>query len=862
MYCYSIVQSHLIERSHQLGILADAVAGSEGKVVLVSGEAGHGKTSLVGAVLGDLDHRYHVLTSACEPLDIPAAFGPLFDLIDELPEDLRNDVKSGSGRMSVYAGMLDMIKNDRCVLVLEDLHWADEATLGLTRYLGRRVAATNSVLIVTYRSEELDVNPRLRLVVADLGPAAVRIDVPALTVEGVRHLVARSVVDPEKLYEATLGNPFFIEEVLRHPGLEVPPTVQNAVLANAEQLPDEALELLQLIALNPDGLSRDILEQLGDRDGVHTDLAFHRRLLVSFRDQVACRHELIRQSLVQALPPALKQRLHERLLEILERRAMDSPDVARLAYHGVGAHDAERAIRYSLRAGSDASKAGAHREAAFHYDNALEFDSLIDGPELSGVLLVAAQEHLFINNFERAVELSRRRIGLADSPHQEARARAWVAFFEARLNDYPAALTEAENAIAVLRGMQPSDELALALEVAASVRGIRGESEDSMALAEEALGMARSCGAVDIEVNTLITLGTTRWLHGNPEGRTLIEEAVRLGVENRAGEFSARAMNNLGVISLFDWDLDGARMWFERQTEYCSGNELEAWYMAGVVSGASIAVEAGRWDEADAGLERVWGQRTCYSSEIEVLTAAATLRIRRGDPGMADLAQSVFTRIETFPETVEEAFAAIMGMEGAWVGVLPEDQILDLYRRVVSRLGSDASFLRAQLAYWAYRLGWNPPDGEISGPPGLELQGHVEDAAQEWESRGYPVHAAITRATSERADLDSIFAALLAMGADGVARGLRRELLRRGVKRIPRGERTSTRENPAGLTNRELEVLRLLVAGSSNAGIARDLYISGKTAGHHVSSVLAKLGVSSRGQAAVVAVANGWAKSR
>lgn len=849
----------LVEREQQLEALGEVFdEPSQGSVVLVSGEAGHGKTSLVNSFLSGLDHRYRILISACEPLDIPAAFGPLFDIIDDLPEDLRQDVKLASGRMPVYAGMFDMMKNDRMVLVVEDLHWADEATLGLARYLGRRIAATNSVLIITFRAEELDTNPRLRLLVADLGPGAVRIEVPALSVEGVRHL-ARTVADAEKLHEATLGNPFFIEEVLRHPGLAVPPTVQNAVLANAEQLPDETLELLQLIALNPDGLSRDTLTELENNGSSVSDLAFQRRLLVTSRDQVTCRHELIRQSLVQVMPPALKERLHRRLLDILEQHAVDSPDIARLAYHSVGARDPERVLRYSLRAGSDASMAGAHREAAFHLDNALEYDSRIEAPTLSRVLLDAAKEHLFINDFEKAVELSRWRMKLADRPEDEARARAWVAFFEARLNDYPAALAEAELAIGILRGQQPCEELAVALHVAASVRGMRGEAEQSVTLAGEALDIARLFGSVDIEVNTLTTLGTTRWLNGEPEGRKMVEEAARLGVETNVGEFAARAMNNLGVLALFDWDLDGARNWFERLREYCSGNELEAWYMAAVVSAASIAVEDGRWDEADAQLEKVWGQRTCYSSEIEVLITAATLRIRRGDPGAADLAEAVFARVDTFPGTVEEAVAALMGMEGAWVGVLSEGEMASRYRQVVLRLAPNRQYLRSLLAYWAHRLGWEPPRGGIAGPPLLESEGRVEDAAREWERRGYRIHAAITKASQEGVDLEPIFASLLSMGAEGVARGLRRELSRRGVKHIPRGERPSTRENPAGLTNRELEVLQLLVAGCSNAAIARDLYISEKTAGHHVSSVLSKLGVSSRGQAAAVAVANDWA---
>jgi DNA-binding NarL/FixJ family response regulator len=89
-------------------------------------------------------------------------------------------------------------------------------------------------------------------------------------------------------------------------------------------------------------------------------------------------------------------------------------------------------------------------------------------------------------------------------------------------------------------------------------------------------------------------------------------------------------------------------------------------------------------------------------------------------------------------------------------------------------------------------------------------------------------------------------------------RGLRRELQRRGVHNIPRGHRAATAAHPAGLTERQAEVLALIVAGCSNADIAEELFISEKTAGHHVAAVLAKLNASSRLQAAAIATTRGW----
>jgi DNA-binding NarL/FixJ family response regulator len=131
----------------------------------------------------------------------------------------------------------------------------------------------------------------------------------------------------------------------------------------------------------------------------------------------------------------------------------------------------------------------------------------------------------------------------------------------------------------------------------------------------------------------------------------------------------------------------------------------------------------------------------------------------------------------------------------------------------------------------------------------MEWDGRVAEASQWWEERGYPIEAAVTRAMIPDANLEAVFSGLSGLGADGVIRGLRRELQRRGVARIPRGQREATRQNPSGLTERQAEVLSLMVSGLSNAAIAEKLFISEKTASHHVSAVLAKLNVSSRLQA-------------
>lgn len=856
-----ISSGSLVERQPQLQTLETAVVSSthSGTVVLISGEAGFGKTSLIETFTRSLDHRYQVLTAACEPIGIPAAFAPLFEVLDDLPDELRDDIRSGMGRPAVYSGMLELIKNERVVLVFEDMHRADEATLGLVRYLGRRIASTNSTLLITYRSEEVDLSHPLRLVIADLGSSAERIDLPALTPAGVAEMARGLDVDPDDIYETTLGNPFFVEEVIRHPGLKVPPTVANAVLASAAQLPEEALEIIYLVALSPDGVPLRLVTADNGSAGAHVDQAVQRRLLSVQGGVVSCRHELIRDTFTQTIPPSQEQSLHLRLLTYLEAGSGSSPDVTRLAYHSIGAGNADKAVAYSLQAARDAARAGAHRQASFHYSNALRYRNSIATEDLSEILLEAANEHCAVNRFENATELARMRLDLAEDHFDLARAHARVSFFESRKNDLSASHASATHALSVLSEESATEELALALAVIAWGELARGNCQDVVSFGERAIETARQAGSLEIEIQAATTTATARWLIGDDTGITLLEKTAAKALEADTGESAARVLNNLGVVALSSQKLTQARHWYEEVINYATVRELDAWYVAATTTLATINIKSGRWDDADRSLEMVLGQRTCLNTEMEALANAAVLRARRGDPGAAQLVEEALARIDPDVGQILDTEACILSMEAAWLGLLPMTRAVDRYASwSAARTSINGTWNLPGIAFWACRLGFDRPEGNIVGPAGLEWDGDVAAAAAEWEALGFPVEAAITRAMLPHTDLGAVFADLAALGAEGVIRGLQRELQRRGVKKIPRGERQATKQNPAGLTPRQAEVLDLMTSGMSNAAIAQELFISEKTASHHVSAILTKLNVASRLEAVATATSNGW----
>lgn len=845
--------TRLVERERHLESLLDAVAGSldAGRVVLLSAEAGHGKTSLVKEMVGALDHRYDLLVSACEPVGIPTAFAPLFDLLNSVPSQLREDIRRGAGRPAINSGLLDFLKNDRVVLVIEDIHWADEATLGLIRYIGRRIEATNSVLIATYRSEDLDLSPQLRLVIADLGPSATRIELPALTLSGVVELAQGSSADPREIHRITLGNPFLVEELLEHGHTTLPPNVQNAVLALVAQLPPGALEVVNAVALSPDPLPFDVIGGLVENADDTIDALLQKRLLVQAGAGVAIRHDLIRDSLTKAMPAASKRGLHKALLAWQEAAPDEYHDAARLAYHSIGAGDSKKAYEYSTQAGREAAQSQAHRQAAYHLSNAIHSGAEIEDDVLSRLLLEAAKEHCWINAFETGSDFARRRLDLTRDRVEAARALAWVAFFESRENLLDSCRQRAGEAVAVLRDHPASEELALALAILAWVELSEGADERALRFAEDAIDIARQAGESSVQVHAATSAGTARFLLGDHDGLAQIEEAVRIGIESNVGDFTARALNNIGQCSLSLGKLDEARCHFERLVEFTVSRELDAWYLAALVTLSSIEVFTGRWDTADQLLEKVRGQRTCLSTEVEVAVTAATLRMRRGDPGAMELIEEAIDKGHGFGERASVVMICALAMEAAWVGLAAEATAMEMFDVARSTVLIDGDSLDSQiLRFWVERLDWEEERSSQANADRPETA--------DWEDLGYVIEAAVSRAQNADGDVRDVFSELGGLGAEGVKQGLRRELVRRGVRGVPRGARPTTRHSPGGLTARETEVLRLLATGMSNAAIAEDLYITEKTTSHHVSSILSKVGAANRTEAVALASAQGW----
>jgi DNA-binding CsgD family transcriptional regulator len=166
------------------------------------------------------------------------------------------------------------------------------------------------------------------------------------------------------------------------------------------------------------------------------------------------------------------------------------------------------------------------------------------------------------------------------------------------------------------------------------------------------------------------------------------------------------------------------------------------------------------------------------------------------------------------------------------------------------------SWAAGELACWRWRAGFHDelPAALVAKPYRLSIAGDWGAAAERWRTIGCPYEATLALADADdQAALRQALEELNRLGARPAAAIVARRLRERGIRSVPRGPRPITRQNPAGLTARELEVLALLAEGLRNAQIAERLVLSTKTVDHHVSAVLRKLDVSTRGEASAKA---------
>ncbi len=733
------------------------------------------------------------------------------------------------------------------VLVLEDMHWADEATLDVLRLVARRIEAVRVLLVVTYRDEGLEPAQPLRIVLGEMTmlPGVERLHLPPLSPSAVAQLAEPYGVDPDELHRVTAGNPFFVTEVLASEGDEIPETVRDVVLARAARHSPEARAVLEAVAVAPPAAELFLVEALTGTVDSRLDECIASGMLTAGGGVVSFRHELARLAVEGSVASGRKTNLHRRVLETLVARPETTRDLARLAHHAEEAGDGSAVLRLAPAAGARAASLGAHREAAEQYARALRFSAGIAPEPLADLLKRYSRECYLTDQPDAAINALRR---AAECFHElgDQRMEGDTLASLSNILWCPGRGDEARRtgleAVALLERLPPGRELAWAYANLSFLFRTAGDAVRAQDWGNHALELAESLDQPDVLSEALMRVGH-------------FERALALAERAELEEQVADALYLLATVAVFQRSYDVADGYFERGLAYCSehGHDLTQLYL--LASRAQAQLERGHWTQAAESAKLVLGERVVSTlPRTLALVVLALVRARRGDPDVQPLLDQASALADPTGELVRIAPVAVARAEAAWLqGELSAvseatDAALDLAVQMQS------TRTLGELRLWRRRAGLQEPaEPFLEEPYAAELADDWERASALWAELGCPYESALALADAHsEGPLRRAHEQLLDLGGRPAAAIVARRLRERGA-RVARGPRPATQRNPANLTPRELEVLQLVADGLRNAQIAQQLFLSPRTVDHHVSAILRKLGAGTRGEAVAAA---------
>jgi DNA-binding CsgD family transcriptional regulator/tetratricopeptide (TPR) repeat protein len=845
----------LIERDEPLAALVrhlTEVAAGSGRFVVLRGEAGIGKTALLREFLRISPPEVTILVGACDGVSTPQPFGPLEDMVATLGPELRALLDANASRSDVGRWLLDRLSTGGpYIFAIEDLQWADDATLELLAWLARRLDGLDLLVLVTVR--ELDAStPNVSRILGSIAalPVVRHLPLEPLTRAGVARLAGQSDFDMEELYRVTGGNPFYTTEVLngRYGQSDaIPLSVLDAVRARVERLDDRARRALQVAAIVGVRAEPWLLAAIAGEDLAGIDDCLRPGLLIKSPDGIAFRHELTRMAVLEDLPVIHGIALHRKALAALERAGTGG--AARLAYHAEGAADRAAVLRHARAAGRRALTMGALTEASAQFRRALRYgDGLADDERAELLESLALVLHLrneladAYRTCHEAVAL-RREAGNAQMVAADLSFLSLVAWVYGHGQE---SWATAREAVTILEPLGDSRALAMAYAAVGRLGLSAGTFAEGRAASECAIEVGRRIGDPESVAIALATIGTIDADEGDETGIERLEESLRIGREASLPSVVDRAINNLGYVALVRRNLRDAERHFAALEEHSERSEIERCSIAS--ARAEISLATGDWDTADRYARAAFvAPRTDPVDRALAMIVLARIAIRRGvgevdgwlvEP--AELAASMGTTQIRWP-------LAAVSAERAWLAGQPGESLAGLRAAYAEASAQRDGWWIGELGAWLWRAGeLTAVDDAAAGPFRLEVEGRAAEAAAEWIRLDVPYEAALCLAGStDPIEVRRSHTTLVELGATAAAGVVARRLRALGTA-VPRGPRPTTRANLGGLTEREAEIAGLLAEGLSNAEIAERLVVSPRTVGHHVSAVLAKLGVRSR----------------
>ena len=840
----------LIERDsflHTLRTKFDSIRNSDGHCLLLSGEAGIGKTSLVRVFCNEVKNNCKILQGSCDALFTPRPLAPLYDIAWQMESDVMLRIKDKKDRAALFTSLLQElnIQKDPIVLIFEDIHWADEGTLDFIKFLARRINQLHCLFILTYRDNEIHSGHPLRTVFGQLSrDTFTRLQLTTLSKEAVEAMAAEKGYSGESVYSISGGNPFYVTEILASYSTGVPDNVKDSILSVYNRQDEATKNVWKLLSTLPTGFETKYLLRMEPSCVEAVELSLESGILVHEQGSISFKHELYRRTIEASLSPLLRVSLNKRILDLFLKDFEENQEIERIIHHAKNANEYELVTHYALIAAKTASCIGAHNESAKLYFSAIEYYQGNDKNKLHELYEGYAFECYLINKHKDAIIYMNRSLKLWEGDDNKERAADCMRSLS-RLGWVDGNRKQAEGfawqAIDLLNDQPDSKAKAMAYSNLSQLTMIYNQYPEAAYWGEKAILIARQLGDDEILSHALNNVGTVkmRIAPSRQEGLRLLQQSLDIALKNSFHEHAARAYANLGCNGILLKDYPFAKNILETGLRYCEERDMDSWmnYMSGYL--ARLKLETGRWAEAyhiADNLINNTNQGTIF--KIGAMAIAATIKMRRGDNDVLQLLTEA--RAKAFGTMELQRIIPVLAalLEYEWISgkVLADDIAID-YTITMLEQANDTD-LDNEFAYWLLKV-------RKKYSPFHQSHYSYNDATK-WEALGCPYERALALFDGDEDDKKKAICMVQELGATAVYEKLKMEMRASGIKSIPRGMRETTRTNVARLTEREVDVLKLLKEGMQNKEIADRLFISAKTVDHHITSILFKLDVNSR----------------
>lgn len=859
-------RSELIERERDLaGLLALAREGGEA-IALVFGEAGIGKSSLVGQFAQSIAVERTVMVGRSDPLSSSRPFGPLYDISEDLGELLQTLEGKGKSRNEIFHAVASQLARlDRsAVLIFEDVHWIDPSTAELLQYIARRITEYGFLVVLTYRSEELGSGHPLLSVLGELPRRRVtRFALRQLSVDGVAALAGCSRQKAQTIHDLTGGVPFYVREFVEA-GEELPNSVSDLLSARLDRLPADMRSVVEWLSVSPEPVQVEILQKVAGSDAIELALGcVEAGILKEFDDgRFFLRHELARLAVYDSLSESQRRRAHKAYCEALQgsnRSAM----LAIQLHHADAAKDAPSVLDLSYRAALSAARLGAHSEAYDHASVGRKYLQQAADRTAAELQELWAGSACVSTSMDGSVISAR-----------EASASLWFELgdvgraadnlrWKSRLHWYRCEPDQARDTgmrcIELLRSTDDPRSEALAAALHAQLLFLDLEMNEAISMARSAIALDEQVGSPEARVHALNTLGAARCFLGEHEGIEQLRLSIELAESATYDDYAsrdadiARGYLNLADYAADDRQFDLADCVITEGCRRCGDIDFELWVMQLTGRRAEVFLEQGRIADA----VQLAGQVLAY----EAMTPQAAQRprlvlakaaMRTGDDSAEQQLEQCLALARTSADTGIEIAVRLSLVE--WAFLKADTQKARLH------LGHLADIPRGKFHHWhaasfeAWRRYFGHGQKTSTASPWtnafrLERDGETSAAFQCFVDERLPFEAVLCLMRNPGGELRETFRRAeelcSSLGANALLERL--EHSRQGpVARRKRGPYKAARSHPLGLTRKELEVLGVLAEGATNREIAEHFNRSVRTVDRHVSTLLKKLDASSR----------------